>query len=177
MEDSMHAYENSHEFSVWRIPRYLQAPPFIQQEDEDGTDHKDMPDGKYVALTSDQKDTKALQPEKTNDEESSNHMPTLKIVSKSKNVSNTWGDLIADNEQPCDGMGETIAGCTTSNVYLCLACANCRLCQKCYDKVVKRNKDGTWDHWRSFCWKNHKYIKHPIKGWKGLRDGYYDDRG
>jgi hypothetical protein len=141
-----------------------------EPEDEDGTADKDLPDGKKVPI-GDEKVNACLTGQ-ADAKVPPDDMPAQKTVNISKNISDAWGDLIPDIEQTCDGMGEAIKGWTTGSVYLCLICANCCLCEKCYDKVQQRNKDGTWDHWRSFCGENHKYIKGPIEGWKGVTDGY-----
>lgn len=35
----------------------------------------------------------------------------------------------------------------------------------------RANNSGKLDHWREFCGKDHTYIKAPVDGWKGVRNG------
>jgi hypothetical protein len=57
------------------------------------------------------------------------------------------------------------------SLYVCLICPNCDLCQECYDKRQAMNRGDTSVSWRSFCGKDHEYLKAPMPGWKGVKDG------
>lgn len=55
---------------------------------------------------------------------------------------------------------------------MCLCCTASVLCQPCYDERLRRNSspvrvgDGI-----DFCCDAGEYIKAPMDGWKGVRDG------
>jgi hypothetical protein len=55
--------------------------------------------------------------------------------------------------------------------HTCPICAACGLCQECYDKRQEINAGDTAASWTSFCGQDHEYLKGPIEGWKGVKDG------
>lgn len=59
-----------------------------------------------------------------------------------------------------------------SPMYTCLVCTTSILCQECYDERIKRNNtpDYAGDA-MDFCCDAGEYIKAPMEGWKGVRDG------
>ncbi|KAI4648350.1 uncharacterized protein J4E79_009972 [Alternaria viburni] len=77
----------------------------------------------------------------------------------------------------CDGPCETSITSWTQPIYYCLICPNCDLCEDCHSKRVQQTKgvqptEGkTEEPWLSFCGANHRYIKGPMKGWKGVKNG------
>jgi len=77
----------------------------------------------------------------------------------------------------CDGPCETSISSWTQPIYYCLICPNCDLCEDCHSKRVQQTKglqptaDKTEEPWLSFCGANHRYIKGPMKGWKGIKNG------
>ena len=71
----------------------------------------------------------------------------------------------------CDPMVECTSGWQGRSMYRCLICYNCYLCEDCYKLRQKLNdgeKPGPIQH---FCGANHKYIKGPVEGWKGVKAG------
>jgi hypothetical protein len=57
-------------------------------------------------------------------------------------------------------------------LYLCLVCTNTDLCVGCREKRLKWNREGEEeDTWTTVCGKNHHYIRGPMAGWKGIKDG------
>lgn len=56
-------------------------------------------------------------------------------------------------------------------IYLCLLCTNCDLCESCHGKRLAQSKGERTTYWRPYCSENHRYIKGPIKGWRGIKDG------
>jgi hypothetical protein len=82
-------------------------------------------------------------------------------------------DLAPWSALTCDGGCGRI--CKTwaamGHLYTCLICAACDLCQECYDKRQKMNAGDTTVSWKSFCGQDHEYLKGPIEGWKGVKDG------
>lgn len=62
-------------------------------------------------------------------------------------------------------------------MYTCTVCSNVALCEPCYMKRIDYNnntedKDLNKSRVGSrYCGTNHTYIKGPIEGWKGIKDG------
>jgi hypothetical protein len=71
----------------------------------------------------------------------------------------------------CDGECGGSYGYWSEPIYLCIYCPSTDLCIPCYDKRVAQNRGEPKLHWRSYCGKNHRYLKGPIQGWKGIKDG------
>ena len=56
-------------------------------------------------------------------------------------------------------------------LYMCLICADIDLCQSCYDIRMRQNNGEKSEYWKRVCGVNHKYLKGPIEGWSGVKDG------
>ncbi|RTE79591.1 hypothetical protein BHE90_005917 [Fusarium euwallaceae] len=56
------------------------------------------------------------------------------------------------------------------SAYQCLICFDGFLCEECYEKRQAAN-NGEPLNCRHFCGQDHEYIKVPIEGWKGVKDG------
>jgi hypothetical protein len=54
---------------------------------------------------------------------------------------------------------------------MCVVCTNCDLCEECWKKRDRSNKGEEWKDWKRYCGDDHRYIRGPIKGWKGVKDG------
>ena len=70
----------------------------------------------------------------------------------------------------CDGCGAGIWRWNQS-FYMCMVCANVDLCEACYAQQVARNNGQPFDLWYDYCGKNHTYLKGPLEGWAGVKDG------
>ncbi|KLJ13644.1 hypothetical protein EMPG_11426 [Blastomyces silverae] len=84
-------------------------------------------------------------------------------------------DFAPDVDYICSGecANDSIEGWDRGPVYLCMICPNCDLCEECYQKRQALNEDPTKNnHWRLYCGAKHWYIKGPVEGWKGIKDGY-----
>jgi tetratricopeptide (TPR) repeat protein len=55
-------------------------------------------------------------------------------------------------------------------VYLCIICPNCDLCADCHSKRLEMST-GEGTYWRDYCGRDHCYLKGPMEGWCGVRDG------
>ncbi|QSS59361.1 hypothetical protein I7I51_08796 [Histoplasma capsulatum] len=95
--------------------------------------------------------------------------------SKSGKRRNKNEDFAPNTDYVCNGECEDddIESWDDGVVYLCMICCNCDLCEECYQKRQAHNKNSTENnHWRRYCGANHWYIKGPVEGWKGIKDGY-----
>ncbi|EEH16587.1 hypothetical protein PABG_06674 [Paracoccidioides brasiliensis Pb03] len=95
--------------------------------------------------------------------------------SSGKKESNVNGDFAPDTAYVCQGecVDDEIESWETGPVYLCMICTNCDLCNACYEKRQAYNKDSSNNtHWRLYCGANHWYLKGPVDGWKGIKDGH-----
>ncbi|KAI9738405.1 MAG: hypothetical protein M1834_008908 [Cirrosporium novae-zelandiae] len=82
-------------------------------------------------------------------------------------------DIDSNSEFTCSGeCGRRFHGWQNGPIYLCFICANCDLCEECYQKCQSRNRGEPFTHWQTYCGLNHKYIKGPVDGWKGIKHGY-----
>ncbi|KAH8885431.1 hypothetical protein GQ53DRAFT_695857 [Thozetella sp. PMI_491] len=56
-------------------------------------------------------------------------------------------------------------------LYQCTICSDTLLCEPCYQKRQAYNAGEPSKVGSNYCNKNHKYIKGPMPGWKGIKDG------
>ncbi|OJD35327.1 nacht and tpr domain-containing protein [Diplodia corticola] len=70
----------------------------------------------------------------------------------------------------CDGCAVGI-GWWEKPMYLCLICTDCDLCSRCLKRLKEAGDDRPEGSWHYFCGKDHKYIRGPMDGWKGVKDG------
>lgn len=93
----------------------------------------------------------------------------------------------------CDGKCGRSIKQWTEPFYLCLICPNTDLCEECHAKRSEWNVSASTSNqtpssepdsdsgldttaeaptsWTTFCGENHHYIKGPMKGWNGIKDG------
>ncbi|KAL6365743.1 hypothetical protein LRP88_00318 [Fusarium phalaenopsidis] len=83
------------------------------------------------------------------------------------------GDLLGEFVRACDGPcipNKHFCWWGDRSAYQCLICFDGFLCEECYEKRQAANK-GEPLNCRHFCGQDHEYIKVPIEGWKGVKDG------
>ncbi|CAG8978789.1 hypothetical protein HYALB_00011054 [Hymenoscyphus albidus] len=71
----------------------------------------------------------------------------------------------------CDGDCGSAWSSWEEPQYLCIVCTNIDLCTICHGKWISLNGGGQSGYWRPYCGYDHRYIKGPIEGWRGVRDG------
>jgi tetratricopeptide (TPR) repeat protein len=71
----------------------------------------------------------------------------------------------------CNGCQRIFNNWRNGAVYGCIECTDCDLCEDCFKKIDRCNKGEPWTEWKKYCGENHKYIRGPIAGWKGVKDG------
>ncbi|KAJ6196522.1 hypothetical protein J3E72DRAFT_243669 [Bipolaris maydis] len=71
----------------------------------------------------------------------------------------------------CDGGCGTDMSSWVKPIYYCLVCVNCDLCEDCHAKRLAQTRGEIAEPWQSYCGRDHRYIKAPMKGWKGVKDG------
>lgn len=93
---------------------------------------------------------------------------------KELEVPTNEGDLAEDFDgRSCDGPcipQKRFHWWGNRSAYQCLICFDGFLCEECYEKRQAANK-GEPLNCRHFCGQDHEYIKVPIEGWKGVKDG------
>lgn len=89
------------------------------------------------------------------------------------------GDL-SDTWCTCDGECDPVTRWDAWKgrpIYMCLICANVNLCEGCYSKRQAYNTETGGEAkcqkvvGSLYCGPNHRYIKGPVEGWKGIKDG------
>jgi len=89
-------------------------------------------------------------------------------------------DIDPEKEIYCDGVCKIASAKPETprklgwqqNFYMCLICSELDLCQECYDKRIAANEASQErTEWRNYCGFKHDYIKGPIEGWGGVKDG------
>ncbi|KAL1624837.1 hypothetical protein SLS54_003559 [Diplodia seriata] len=56
-------------------------------------------------------------------------------------------------------------------IWLCLICTDCDLCSKCLGRLREAGDGRPAGSWYYYCGKDHKYIRGPVEGWRGVKDG------
>lgn len=77
-------------------------------------------------------------------------------------------DLSPSEWCSCDGCGETFSSWAVP-IYYCILCFDCDLCEDCYQK--RKTFDRGEGESVTYCGRNHRHIRGPIHGWKGVKDG------
>lgn len=127
-------------------------------ESSDSSDDEDD-----TALKGDQKSTEAAAIVESDSDDEDNEI--LK--------DETWGDL-SGAKLPCCGehlQSSSAVDWGDGPLYLCILCADTQLCHGCYVKIREYTRKSKRSYWKTYCGQDHKYIKGPIDGWKGVRDG------
>lgn len=87
------------------------------------------------------------------------------------------GDLIGDNWFVCDGEcpdNTTYRAWAGRTLYFCTICTDITLCEPCFQKRQAYNEGSVSPRAEvgaAYCGNNHRYLKGPIEGWKGVKDG------
>jgi hypothetical protein len=58
-----------------------------------------------------------------------------------------------------------------TNIYFCADCNDVDFCSDCYAEQVRYYAEMGEGFWYKCCWAKHKYIKQPVEGWRGVKDG------
>ena len=70
----------------------------------------------------------------------------------------------------CDGCHADISRWTQS-FYMCMVCASVDICESCHAKQMARNEGQPFTFWYDYCGKNHTYLRGPLEGWAGVKNG------
>lgn len=98
--------------------------------------------------------------------------PAIAIIVNEGALSTIEDEDIADGWAiTCDGECDGSFSSWDEPLYLCILCPNTDLCRKCHRKRLAQNAGEPNLYWRSYCGKNHQYLKGPMKGWKGVKNG------
>ncbi|KAH8660269.1 hypothetical protein BX600DRAFT_499475 [Xylariales sp. PMI_506] len=77
-------------------------------------------------------------------------------------------------EQKCSGVCNPRAvfwGWRGRVAYQCMTCTYAFLCGPCYEQRMAVNRGDAKFEGREYCGKDHEYLKLPIEGWQGVKDG------
>ncbi|KAL1647975.1 hypothetical protein SLS58_002299 [Diplodia intermedia] len=91
--------------------------------------------------------------------------------SSAAGASEPYGDLDDEATVSCNGCGKEICNPGEGPVYTCTVCTDTDLCGDCHRKRVGWNNGEPVTDWTTYCGKNHRYVKHPVEGWKGIKGG------
>lgn len=89
------------------------------------------------------------------------------------------GDL-AKNEVVCNGVCEGVTYWRSWKgrvLYQCAICYDNCLCEDCYEKRISYNEGVKRTAGIEYCGFNHRYVKGPVEGWKGITNGVMSIEG
>jgi hypothetical protein len=78
----------------------------------------------------------------------------------------TTGSFLA-----CANCERLIKNWQSTPAYLCFYCTELTLCAKCYDEKLARESGQMEPDWRILCAKDHRHVRAPVDGWRGVKDG------
>ncbi|RGP64446.1 vegetative incompatibility het-e-1 [Fusarium longipes] len=56
-------------------------------------------------------------------------------------------------------------------MYRCVICTDCDWCEACYSKRTGNGNILDGERWRTYCGASHEFVRAPVKGWMGIKDG------
>lgn len=125
----------------------------------------------------------ALKPEFLRENEESANDDPLQAAMNAVRSKSPYGDEdLADVAVSCDGC-DHFWDCWNKPMYLCIDCVEVNLCEACHGVRMIRNSLAGDDGgsgidanspsmgWRLFCGGDHEYIRGPVEGWNGIKDG------
>lgn len=71
----------------------------------------------------------------------------------------------------CNYCRKQVSDWVHGGAYLCIYCIDCDICEECFDKRAARVTGELDADWRTICPKDHKHIRAPVEGWRGVKDG------
>jgi tetratricopeptide (TPR) repeat protein len=104
------------------------------------------------------------------DDDERDDEPPLDNLSRSK--SNPLDEDLYKVSYGCDSCNKRIRN-FSEPVYTCLICPNIDLCEPCYKKLMedKSGLRGFVGRWRYCNLEKHEYLRGPVDGWRGVKDG------
>lgn len=114
------------------------------------------------------------EPDGESEESEENEEPAEEPDEEEPELPTNEGDLLGNfGFRTCDGPcipNKCFYYWGDRSAYQCLMCFDGFLCEECFEKRQAANKGEPLDC-RHFCGQDHEYIKAPIEGWKGVKDG------
>jgi hypothetical protein len=79
--------------------------------------------------------------------------------------------LLGDSGFYCNSCGKVIRDWAHGGAHLCLYCIDCDICEECFAKKEACEKGEIEPDWRVVCPQDHRHVKAPLEGWRGVKDG------
>jgi tetratricopeptide (TPR) repeat protein len=112
-----------------------------------------------------------IQPQEVSPNVQEIQLPTTTTTTTEEAIADIPEDLNPYSSLICNGCQRNFNNWRDGAVYGCIECTDCDLCEDCFKKIDRCNKGEPWTEWKRYCGENHKYIRGPIAGWKGVKDG------
>lgn len=71
----------------------------------------------------------------------------------------------------CNYCRKDVSDWAHGGAYLCIYCIDCDICEECFGKRAVRVTGELEADWRTICPQDHKHIRAPVEGWRGVKDG------
>lgn len=161
-------------------PSTTEEPPKVHSDkngvDQNGVEPESTEDSKQKATEESQPQPgpNGVDPESAEGSKKGADKPQQKIPNG--DTPKPWAeDLIPKDQQviicngPCSSTFDNFQD--GANVYFCIDCYGVDFCSDCHDKQVLYHTKTGEGFWFKCCWAEHKYIKQPVEGWRGVKNG------
>ena len=152
---------------VAEMPEPVATVPESTVEEPKTTEAQPVPTTEAAEPTDVESDSTAGRPEPTEGQSE----PTEKQTEATAEEFEELDEDVTGTGVYCDGGCGTGMTRWTKTIYYCLVCVNCDLCEECHGKRLAQTRGEIEEPWLSFCGPDHRYIKVPMKGWKGIKNG------
>ncbi|KAI0010472.1 hypothetical protein F4779DRAFT_577668 [Xylariaceae sp. FL0662B] len=99
------------------------------------------------------------------------------IIEKDSTEDSNDEDLNEFSWTRCNVCKEEATNSWTRPAYLCLVCVIGSVCTDCFAKRELTKNNEVPGIWHGYCGQRHKYLKGPIEGWQGVKDGMIRIKG
>lgn len=152
-------------------PDKPEESPEAAAQDDGGAGVAETP-GSVDAVDTDQQQTKTI----PNTQPASTATDAASPVVSGGRIDDSDSDpmsegLLGSVEFYCNYCRKDATDWAHGGAYLCLYCIDCDICEECFDKRAARLRGELEADWRTICPQDHKHIRAPVEGWRGVKDG------